>query len=362
MVEMSILRTRTRIRWMGQHSGYDRGCDYLEDCSDEWRFIDVHRKTDCLGPLRRRYLDHRRRGCSDSPTYDTYSYLLECDVLRNAAKERPDVVHLMYLEKDLGLLENRARIGASALIATAHQPRSWWNLAHGRPEVVRSLDGLIVLTDREAEYWEEFLPERVFVVPHGVDIDFFCPADETFERPSEPRCLVVGHWLRDLRTLTDVADLLLEWHPEICFDFVIPLVARSTDELSRIARHDRVIFHAGLSDEELRDLYQRSTLLLLPMLDATANNAILEAQACGLPIVSSDVRGVASYVDSSFSDLLPVGDVDGIVDAVIRIVESDGERERRGRAARAHAVENLSWQRLAPRVLEVYESVLQRAE
>ena len=85
---MSILRTRTRIKWMGRYSGYDRGCDYLESCAEGWRFVDVHRRSGALGPLRRRYLDYRRRGCSDSPTYDTYSYLLERDVVRNAAKER----------------------------------------------------------------------------------------------------------------------------------------------------------------------------------------------------------------------------------------------------------------------------------
>jgi glycosyltransferase involved in cell wall biosynthesis len=119
-----------------------------------------------------------------------------------------------------------------------------------------------------------------------------------------------------------------------------------------------VVFHAGLSDEELRDLYRRSTLLLLPMLDATANNAILEAQACGTPIVSTDIGGVASYVDSSFADLLPVGDVEGLVDAVVTLVESRDELERRGRAARDHAVQHLSWQRLAPRIFTIYENVL----
>jgi len=362
MAEKTILRTRSRIAWMGRYSGYDRGCDFLDTSAEDWRLVDVYRRSGSLGPLRRRYLDRRRRGCSESPLYDAHSYLLEREVRQIAAKERPDVVHLMYLETDFGLLEDRSRIEGSALIATVHQPQSWWKLVHGNPGVVESFDGLVALTDREAEFWEEVLPGRVFVAKHGVDVDFFCPTDKPSGQPSEPRCLVVGHWLRDLRTLADVVAMLLERNPAIGFDFVIPVAARSADVLFRVARHDSVVFHAGLSDEELRDLYRRSTLLLLPMLDATANNAILEAQACGTPIVSTDVAGVASYVDSSFADLLPVGDVDGIADAVVRIVESDGERERRGRAARAHAVENLSWQRLAPRVLEVYESVLRRAE
>jgi glycosyltransferase involved in cell wall biosynthesis len=362
MAEISILRTRTRIKWMGEYSGYDRGCDFLESGAEGWRFVDVYRRSGLLGPLRRRWLDRRRRGCSESPVYDAHSYLLEREVERMAGRERPDIVHLMYLEKDFGLLADRSRTDGCALIATAHQPRSWWTLVHGNPEVVRSLDGIVALTDREAEFWEGILPGRVFVAPHGVDVDFFCPAEKTTVRPLEPRCLVVGHWLRDLQTLADVVDLLLERHPTIGFDFVIPVVARSADALLRIARHDRVIFHAGLSDEELRDLYRLSTLLLLPMLDATANNAILEAQACGVPIVSTDVRGVASYVDSSFADLLPVGDVQGLADAVLRFVESGDERERRRRSARDHAVEHLSWQRLAPRTLEVYKSVVQRAE
>ncbi len=357
---MSILRTRTRIKWMGRYSGYDRGCDYLEDCSEGWRFIDVHRRLDSLGPFRRRYIDLRRRGCSESPSYDTYSYLLERDVLRRAAKERPDLVHLMYFEKDLGLLENRARIGASALIATAHQPRSWWNLVHGRPEVVQSLDGLIVLTDREAEYWEEFLPGRVSVARHGVDVEFFCPSENTATISSEPRCLVVGHWLRDFSTLAEVVDLLSERVPAIGFDIVIPLVARSLDVMMRLARHDTVRFVEGLTDEELRDFYRRSTLLLLPMLDATANNAILEAQACGVPIVSTDVGGVAFYVTPAFADLLPVGDSEGIANAVVRLIESEQERERRGRAARDHALEHHSWHRLATCTLEAYENVLRK--
>ena len=72
-------------------------------------------------------------------------------------------------------------------------------------------------------------------------------------------------------------------------------------------------FHAGLTDDELLALYQRSSLLLLPLLDATANNAILEAMACGLPIVTTDLPGLGTYVDPSFADLLTAGDVEAAV-------------------------------------------------
>lgn len=360
MIKGTVFRTRTRIEWMGRHSGYDRGCDFLEDWADDWSFIDVSRSVKGFGPIRRRYLDWRRAGCSDSPLYDAASYRLERDLERSLRRHRPGIVHLMYLETDLGLLSDRSRTEGSCLIATTHQPRSWWKLVHGKPEAVRSLDGLIVLTDREAEFWSEFLPDRVFLAPHGVDVDFFCPSeDERFSASkTEPRCLIVGHWMRDLRTISEAVNRLSRRYATMAFDFVIPLAARAGDELYRIARHDSVAFHAGLSDRELRDLYRRSTLLLLPLVDATANNAILEATACGTPIVSTDIPGVASYVEPTFADLLPVGDVTGTVNAVERIVETQGERQSRGFAAREHAVKNLSWRKLAPRWLEIYRAMV----
>lgn len=353
-----VLRTRSRITWMGRFSGYDRVCSFIDGGGENWDFVDVHRTDAPEGPIRRRYFHHRSTRYGDSPNYEASSYILERKVLREVSRSKPDLIHLMYLEKDLGLLADRARDIGCPLLATAHQPSSWWKLMHPRPEVTECLAGVVVLNESETSFWEAILPGRVYVAPHGVDVEFFRPSEERQWKDRAPSCLVVGHWLRDFATLTSVVARLADVLPELSVDVVLPHETRSVAQHFALARHQSVTFHAGLTDDELLALYQRSSLLLLPLLDATANNAILEAMACGLPIVTTDLPGLGTYVDPSFADLLTAGDVEAAVDAVVRIVGAEDERVRRGEAARTHAENNLSWHRVAGRLLDVYKSIL----
>src|SRR5207302_1249221 len=117
-------------------------------------------------------------------------------------------------------------------------------------------------------------------------------------------CLFVGSWLRDVDTMAEVVRALAP-RREIAFQLV------STDErLTRLANLPGVTLRSGLTDEELLDAYRAADLLALPLLDSTANNTLLEALACGLPIVTSAVGGVSDYVDHRCAEVVGVGDVD----------------------------------------------------
>jgi glycosyltransferase involved in cell wall biosynthesis len=79
--------------------------------------------------------------------------------------------------------------------------------------------------------------------------------------------------------------------------------------------------HAGrmrpmISETELVGLYRSADILFLPVINATANNAILKALACGTPVISTLVGGVPDYVNDESGWLLPVGDVVGHVDLI----------------------------------------------
>jgi glycosyltransferase involved in cell wall biosynthesis len=87
---------------------------------------------------------------------------------------------------------------------------------------------------------------------------------------------------------------------------------------------------------------------------ATANNAILEAMACGLPIVAENIGGVAEYTGSDSAMLCRPGAARELTNAILTLYKDDSMRIRMGDLARMRAKE-LNWPIIAKRTIEVYE-------
>ena len=113
----------------------------------------------------------------------------------------------------------------------------------------------------------------------------------------------------------------------------------------------------SISDDDLLLEYRRSHALFLPLNLATANNAILEAMACGTGVITTRTGGIPEYVDGECSILLEPGDVDGAVAALRKIAGSRDLVDTMGRAARAKA-ETLSWERIGRQMDEAYAKIL----
>jgi glycosyltransferase involved in cell wall biosynthesis len=118
-----------------------------------------------------------------------------------------------------------------------------------------------------------------------------------------------------------------------------------------------VVALSEVSDIDLLAAYQAADILLMPLTDCTANCALLEGLACGLPVVATDVGGVRDYVDESCARLVPPGDVERMCEAILAMVSDERLKSQMGRQSRLRALAT-DWNAVADGLVRVYKTIM----
>jgi glycosyltransferase involved in cell wall biosynthesis len=269
----------------------------------------------------------------------------------------PDAVGLLSAGENQygGIFSSAAPKVRSRLVVCFHQPPSWWRLHWRDVGLLNGLKAIVCLCQEQRDYFAALSSTPVIMLRHGVLHDFFTPE---FDRvPGSRRLLFVGHWLRDLDVLEMAMNLIWQSHPDIELDCLIPIHARGHPVLTRLAGNPRVHWHSGLSPEQVRELYRKATLLFLPFIDAAANNGIVEALACGLPIVSTHVGGIPDYVPDDCGRICAPNDAKNHACAVIDLISNNELLHQKKRACRKYAEETLNWKDSAQRLHDFLASL-----
>jgi glycosyltransferase involved in cell wall biosynthesis len=360
--EPVVFVRRTWPHW-AHHGGYDRLFPAVETLLGRGQLSCYANPGRTPSWLTARVLERFKAHAVWSP--DTYraphAVAAELRALWTARRRHASIIHVAELETSFGLLGHaRARhwLRDARVVATTHLPPSWWRL-FGDPAVVAHLDALVTVSSEQRDFFEPYVPGRVSYIPHGIDTDFFSP--EPGNRPAfgERRCLCVGELYRDMPMLAEVIERMMRSDAAVRFDLVYPDHGRGRDRqtLMRIARQSRVHWHSGLSDEQLRELYRRADLLVLPLVDCTANNAILEAMACGVPILTTDLPGVRDYAQPACAHVTPAHDAVSMADAAQVLLADPARRAAMGAAARRDAETRFAWPVIARQWIELYARV-----
>ena len=358
-----ILLLREQIEWMGDHSGYDLLFEnLLQEYPSKFKQIRISRKRHLKSKILDIFISpfFPKINYNTSYKYDRFLAIAELKLLWNQLFNKYDLLHITFIERNFGLLQKLEK--KLNIIGTVHQPPGWWKMIHRKPEIVSSFKSLIVLSTEQLKFFDEYLPERTYFIPLGVDTKFFKPANNINARDklNNPRFVFCGTWLRDFNTLTMIIDELITKNPYFKFDLVIPphTIHHGDPNLHRIARHSQVKWHSKLTDNELLKVYQEACVLILPIIDATSNHTLLEAIACGLPVVTNNVGGIPDYTNKTFATLLPVGEVEIFVDSISKIIENQSEYEKKSLAARSFAKKNFSMDNILSQTLKVYEKII----
>lgn len=341
----SVVLVTTR---MGNHagpSGYDHLCGAIDA-----EVVAVHRPRGLGGRAVARLLAPLAQR-SGSQWYDRNCALAELESALAWLSRRDTLFHFLYGENCVRYLPAFTRRSRrNRLVATFHTPSWRMNEVVKSRRTLRWLDGVVVMSTSQLDYWSDIVgAERAAFVPHGVDVGYFRPAAAPAAGSGPLRLLTVGHHLRDFDMLAAVARAVGSLDGDIEF----AVVARP-DRLGPLQGLANVRCYSGLSDEDLRALYQTSAALILPLKDATANNALLEGMACGTPVIASDIQGVRDYAPAGAGSVLCEQRVDAFVDAVCGVRDGRFDLAAMGAASRRRA-EQLSWPEVGAQMVRFYE-------
>lgn len=305
--------------------------------------------SDIAGALFYRALQRRVR----APLYSHRELLLE---LTAAApfllSRRRALFHVLYGDTAYWYLRHARRLRRHWLVATYHLPAPNLPRELRDPDQIRRLDAVVLVGPSQVPFFADLLgPERVHVVPHGVDVEHFTPGPVQAPR-ERPFLLVVGTHLRDFETLREVALGLHRAAPG-----ALELVAvTSRSRFPALADVPGVHLLSGIAEPELLDLYRGALALLQPLEEATANNAILEGLACGTPVIATDVGDVRWYGADGLLAATPRGDAASMVERALSLLADPAARALASAAARRRACE-LSWPVVGRRMEETYAQI-----
>jgi glycosyltransferase involved in cell wall biosynthesis len=342
---VKILFLREKISWFGGHSGYEQLTRYVSAQSP----VSIVKPRS--GPAAR-YL-----GSTYARLHGRYgrgaTSLSELEFRTRRGLRRFDACHILYLENHLELLSDLAQPGKN-LVGTIHLPPAVW-----KPEQCQwlpRLNSALVLYQRDLPFFEQHLGKgRVHFIHHGADTGFFKPDSAKLVMP--PRLLYSGVYLRNEPMLVRVVDRLVKKFPDLRFDLLVPLHHRQSPALAPLRQHPAVTWHAGLNDEQLRELYQQSYLMLLPMNDSGANTAVVEALTSGLPVVTTDVGGIRDYAGGEIFPVVANNDDDAMIALVEQYLNQPAWRTETGRRCRQFTEQKMAWPLVAQKHLELYRNL-----
>jgi glycosyltransferase involved in cell wall biosynthesis len=223
--------------------------------------------------------------------------------------------------------------------------------------VYRGCPFLVISDSTRQDLISRGIPAGKITVSHcGIDHGTYVPAHGT--EPADPPLIVHLGRMKRYKNVDHVLKAMpLIWEREPRARLVLAGAGEYLPRLKEISRRlgldDRVEFAGYLTLPRIVALLQRATVVLNTSSKEGWGLTVVEANACGCPVVAYDVPGLRdSVADGETGFLVPFRDIPALADRAKALLSDRALRERLGKAAREWAVK-FSWDTAADEMLDM---------
>lgn len=248
-------------------------------------------------------------------------------------------------------------------------------------EVMAMADRLIASTLLEKKQMVELygaVPAKISIVPPGVDLNRFKSMNQAEARDHldiphhHQMILFVGRIqpLKGIDTLIQALALIRNREPELVKNVCVCIIGGdpkqdSDYEKSELARlkslqaelelGDLVTFLGARDQDSLIYYYSAAEMVVMPSHYESFGMVVLEAMACGTPVIASDVGGLSFNIEDGYNGyLVPGRNPQAMADKIILLLRYRVLRDQLAEQAQAW-VTRYSWVNIAKELLEVFE-------
>ena len=208
-------------------------------------------------------------------------------------------------------------------------------------------------------------PDRTVIFPWGVDLEHFSPRNGSKEQSGDVFTLFCNRAWEPYYGVDVLAQAFVraaQSRPELS---LILLGAgsqggRLRQILLRGGVLDRVKFGGQISQNELPRWYHWADVYISPSHVDGSSVSLMEALACGLPCLVSDIPGNREWVNEGENGwLFPDGDAEALAAKILQVLNQRKSLPEIGSAARAVAEERADWKKNSAKLMQAYQQALQ---
>ena len=174
----------------------------------------------------------------------------------------------------------------------------------------------------------------IYVIPNMVDTNFFCPSD-TMKKENWLNIIYVGRFNKQkgLDYLLESFAVVIKDIPES--PLFLEIIGEGPEKNNLIKKghmlniSKKIIFVNWVNRTELLERYRSADIFVSSSLDEGMPNAIMEAMACGLPIVATDISGHRELIEHGKNGLLVLlKSPKALAEAIKTLIKDRDLRER----------------------------------